>query len=789
LNHRQLLITNPGTSSPATTVPSATATSNASTKTSIWKGQAFYYGLVFLGALALAILYTWPSITDPAHIIPGSFESDQNQNIWSLWWVKRAMFDLNTNPYFSRYLYYPYGTDLYLYALEPLHGLIAAPVTEWFGPVAAFSFICISGLALSGLAATALCYSVSKSRIGAVVGGYGITFSLFHFSFVAVGQLEFVALWTFLLYLAFTFKLTEVALSPQFGGHSSEARQSSKIRKGFVNSGLWTLDSGQVRFYLVASVVSLLLAAFTTLYYVAYAATFTVLFLVLRAIQLHRLRWIMVTLARLVLVWAVFGLLFGLFALRVYAEEKDATNKLTVPAVEVIKESVAPASYLTEFDGNSLLGEALGIPRLAKTNYTHYLGWSLLLLALLGLGLTVRQKANRPWPWLLVGLACAALSLGPTLRLEQDSDPLPNTPELPFMPWNWLRIVPLFNLTNTPKRFGLLFLICVGILAAIGVRELLARWRNRQNVLALGAVMLLVLGVGLEGPALPGLTRKIDVPPEVSVIEQDCAKIDCENSAVLDLPFSKDHFLSDGKLMLWGALRQKPLMGGYLSRRIVDPYDPEQSPFKVFRKLDPVGDIFSPGADDAELEILNYYHIRYITVDLKEYQRIYGKPPAKLTNYLEGIVGKETTLYQDEDTVIYRVPELQPNQKRPFMIVGNGWRGLENEQPPKRWIGNNAVITIYAFQDGLADLSFEGVAFAKTRHMTVNFNGKSLPTLEVKQDGWQTLKLEGLQLKKGENRLYLDPVEPANSPTEFDLNSKDTRNLSIAMRQVKLLMR
>ncbi len=716
--------------------------------------------------LLLAIVYTWPVLISPDRIIPGSFETDQNQNIWSLWWFKRALLDLHTNPYFSRYLFYPYGTDLYLYALEPLNGLLALPVNVLFGSVAAFSFVCISGLALTGVTATALCRNICGSKLAAPVGGYIITFGLVHFSFVALGQLEFVALWPLLLYLTFLVKLLYLPWP-----------SVSKL------SSILTVPT---RGYIFGATLSLLLAAFTTLYYAAYAAIFTLLFFGLRAIQMHHWRWLGASLARLALVWILFGASFGLFARQIYAEEKDATNQIEVSYQVVLNESVAVSSYFTQFDGNSLLGSLAGIPRLAQTNVTHYLGYSLLILVGLGLLLSWRQRANRPWPWLLAGLIFAALSFGPTIRTDATTDP-PSTPALLFMPWNWIQDIPLFNLTHTPKRFALLLLICLGVLASLGLTLIWQRWPKRWG-LVVGLV--LVGGVVLEGPALPGLTRTVVVPPEVSLIQADCAKIECENSAVLDLPFSKDHYLSDSNLMLWGALRQKPVMGGYLSRRIDDPYDPEQSAFRVFRQLAPLGDIFSPGADDAEVEILNYYHIRYITVNRKEYQRIYGKAPEKLSGFLESNLGQSARIYQTDKLEIYRVPELKPAEKRPFIIVGTGWRDLETENPPKRWIGSDASITIYSFEDSRpADLVFEGVAFAGMRHMTVTFNGQKLDTIEVKNDGWQSLKISGLVLKKGENILRLDPIEAAQSPAELDPTSKDTRNLSIALRQVQLISR
>ena len=334
--------------------------------TCFWKKPPGYYGLVFAVALALAIIYTWPAVTDPGRIIPGSFETEQNQNIWSLWWLKRALWDLHTNPYFTNHLFYPYGSDLYLYALEPFNGLLALPITLLFGPVVSFNFICLLGLALTGVTATALCYNASGSRVGALVGGYAITFGLIHFSFVALGQLEFIGLWPFLLYLTFLVKLTKVrpASDPKAKG----------LAQTFRGAG-WCI---------AAASFSLLVASFTTLYYAAYAVIFTGLLFGFRAIQVRKLDWLRVSLARLGLAWLVFGAIFGLFALRVSAEAKDTNNLLKTPDQVILNESVAIHSYFTEFDGNSLLGQWLGLPRLDALNYTSYLGFSLMNFTLPG---------------------------------------------------------------------------------------------------------------------------------------------------------------------------------------------------------------------------------------------------------------------------------------------------------------------------------------------------------------------------------------------------------------------
>ena len=694
----------------------------------------------------------------PGRVIPGDFQADQYQNIWSLWWVKHSLIDHPANPFFTPFVFYPDGSPLYLHALDLLGGLLALPVTLLAGPIAAFSLLCILSLALTGLAAMVLGYTLSGSRFGGLVAGYALTFGVIHFNYVGLGQLEFVSLWPLLFYLSGLSRLLY--------------RLPASFEPSDFGRQLW-----QARWTLVGTVASLLAGAFVTLYYVAYAALFSLFLLIFRLVQLRRLGLMAIVVSRVGLVWLAFSGLFGPFALKVLAEKRAGQTDLSAPYQVVIDQSVAVHSYFSQFSGNTMLGQLLGLPRSAPLNVSHYLGFSFVILALVGLIL----GRGRLWPWLLSAVIFASLSYGPAIRWQDEPEPPAIAPQS-FMPWNWLHGTPLLSLTNNPMRFELLVAIGLSVLVACGVGELVRRWRGSLSVRWVGG--LLLAGLVLESAGLP-LTTPISVPPEVSVVQDDCARIKCGEAAVLDLPFSKDHYLADADMMLWGALRQKPLLGGYLSRRISDPYDPESSPFRLFRQLTPLQDIFSPGPNDSVLQILNYYNIRYLTVSPPEYGRIYSEDILTLNAFLEKSLGQTARIYDTPTLQVYRVPPLKPDQTHPFVIVGDGWYKAEAEQLPKRWARRVATFDVYAFGPGETQLSLEATAFGQTRAVNLSVNGQALGRVDVPAGRWQPFDFK-LPLRAGQNTVGLEPIDPPQSPAALDPSSKDTRFISIAVRQVRV---
>jgi hypothetical protein len=123
---------------------------------------------VLAGFLAAGIAVTWPRATYLAGRLPAT--RDGGSYVWGFWWVAPQVEHLG-NPWFTRSIDAPVGTQLGLHALMPLPSVLMIPVTVIFGPSASYNLLSI---AIPGL----LCYAMYRvarlwlpSQVGAIAAG------------------------------------------------------------------------------------------------------------------------------------------------------------------------------------------------------------------------------------------------------------------------------------------------------------------------------------------------------------------------------------------------------------------------------------------------------------------------------------------------------------------------------------------------------------------------------------------------------------------------------------------
>src|SRR5690349_12056390 len=100
-----------------------------------------------LGAVALAAIFARVA---PLHLTTALAAGDLDgyNNLWGMCWLKYALFTLHRNPFYDNYIYYPTGVSLYFHTLNPINGLVLAPIDQFIGYVPAMNLLFVGLLAV-----------------------------------------------------------------------------------------------------------------------------------------------------------------------------------------------------------------------------------------------------------------------------------------------------------------------------------------------------------------------------------------------------------------------------------------------------------------------------------------------------------------------------------------------------------------------------------------------------------------------------------------------------------------
>src|SRR5206468_1838567 len=117
----------------------------------------------------LALTFPLPLQLGRAVLEDGSY--DAFQFLWNVWWVRESLVALRTNPFYTRYLFYPEGVPLLFHTFSFALGLASVPLQLTFGLVAAHNLLVIAAPALSVLFAPLLAREVVDDPWAALTAG------------------------------------------------------------------------------------------------------------------------------------------------------------------------------------------------------------------------------------------------------------------------------------------------------------------------------------------------------------------------------------------------------------------------------------------------------------------------------------------------------------------------------------------------------------------------------------------------------------------------------------------
>jgi len=104
----------------------------------LWEKDSARF-IVFFSAITAALCY--PIILHIQGHLGGPPTGDKGTNLWNLWWVYYALFERHVSPLRCDMIFIPWGCDLRVHTLSIANGLIAAPVTAYFGANVSYNLL------------------------------------------------------------------------------------------------------------------------------------------------------------------------------------------------------------------------------------------------------------------------------------------------------------------------------------------------------------------------------------------------------------------------------------------------------------------------------------------------------------------------------------------------------------------------------------------------------------------------------------------------------------------------
>ncbi len=698
-----------------------------------WAGAAVAYAF-------LTLALTFPTILNLSTSIVGYAQSDNIYSVWAGWWYKVALFDLHTSPASVPLLYYPLGLFQTMLTASPWTELTQAPLVAVASPVVAYNVVFLLSFFLTALSSYFLCRDITGNHWASLVGGFIFAFSPFRVIHAAAGHFTQSMTYAFPLYALFMLRVVR-----------------KPARRDAVLAGV---------FLALSSLVSLMHIAYFVIPFTIAVVLYS--YFTDRAGFFSRAR-----LAPLLTALGVGALLTAPFFLPFLAQR--ITDWHFLDRTGTFEYAVDPLAFISPSPYHPLFSRTPLEPFLQAViagfpfENLVYLGWVPLALAWYGR----RGSTGKLWLWL--GAVTALLSLGPVLRLggELVGYQVEDLTAYILLPYALIKKLPLYEMGRTPARLVEPLMLCVAVLAALGLARL---WQTRTDG-RLGAWLgWLVLGVVIfEYITLWPLP--MSPAPRPAFYEQIAS--DGQDYAIMDVPVTRREVL--GESMYYQTIHGHPIVGGYLWRFPIGGWDHME--FMDSLAAAPDGpDIVSLNADLLPAAVIARSGVRYATIhkglfESEGHERLYR---ASFTRTWGDPV------YEDEAIAIFSVPpESQGLAGVDFGVVGGDWRELEEwEGVPTRWLSQKGTIFFLRSASGRYRLRFDAYPYLRNRHLQVLVNGKEIGTVTVSD--LQTIELGPVSLTGGLNRVDFVAVDGCDRPSEVS-GETDSRCLGIAVQNVRLV--
>lgn len=481
-----------------------------------------HWGFALAGYTLLAIVFTWPLVTQLSTHVMGASRLDNYEYVWKMWWVPHALFERGISPFFAPDIYVPFGYPLAYGEISPIHTFGQIPITLLFGPVVSYNLAALASFMLSGLAVYALARRWITRTPSLPASPHLITFASFF-----AGAAFAVCAWrmqklTGHLPLFDTHWLALTLLALDIWLVSRRVLHAALLGLAFAAAALSS--------WYFAFMLGLLLPVY------AFARVANPLPL------LSDLRtWIGIAIGGVIVAGLCGPFLMPYLQL-------DTEGATTVPLWDATFWAASFTDYLMPNPlhplwGRTVQGVMWPFPTPMLTEFVISIGWVTLILGLAALRAAV-HPGWRGLKWLAT--AAFVLSLGPTLTLSRLPLGLP-------LPAALLRdILPFADSLRSWGRFSIFVMLTFALLAAAGLIVVTLRWPSNRRRAAAGMALGLMLFGAWQGPLNLSEIRPRDV--DLWLAEQP------ETSPIMEYPLGE---ALSGPAMYYTSIHRRPVTFGY----------------------------------------------------------------------------------------------------------------------------------------------------------------------------------------------------------------------------------
>lgn len=624
----------------------------------VWLGAAY-------SLITLIFLY-------PLSLHPHAYLAriDASQLAWGCWWMMEAI-QQGLSPFFTPLLYYPEGVSLYFHTLNPFYAFLSLPFQPLIGVVAAYNVIGMLVFISTAVGAAWLGTTLSGNRWGGFIAGIVFGFAPTHFFHFDVGQSQMQTVVWLPIYVLCLYHWL-------YAPHAL----SQPLRAGL----RWLL--GAVLAITLTSYVDWQLVVYLLIFSI-YAALWVLL--AQRAHMSH-------TLAQVGLRGALVGSLYAL-----------AVAPLLLPTLAEFRATEQP--YMLRSNQDTIDHAADLLAFFIPAPYHPLWGaWSeqildgirrpgilitMVPLSYVALGLAA-VAVWRNWPlarfWLGAMLLFLVLALGPVLRVNGTVTDVP-------LPYELLNQINIIRISRAPARYVIPAILCLAVLAAIGVAAL-QQIRMRPHMryaLPLGlAALLLFEYVPARMPRQPPPTA----PPFLT--DGTLARA----GALLEVP-------NPGNIgMYYQILHQRPMLYGQTSRDSI----PGPLGFHLRNGIAITDDMFTAPISNwhCALQATGFTHLLH-------YRQLGNeREQQRNAQRVATVLPATAPLRQHALADLYHLPPVDPEQS--CLIVGAGWstaRSFGAGQPYYRWTGQTATLGVLQPQAGSVTITLHLHSFAIPRTLDI----------------------------------------------------------------------